>query len=227
MRKDKEKALSLRKSGKSFKEIEKILIVPRSTLSAWFKSENWSHELSLKLAKKAQQSARIRIIELNKIRGEHLSKLYTQAEQEAKEEFEILKYHPLFLSGLMIYWGEGNKLSKNRCSIANCDPLMIRVFVDFLRKICCFETPKIKAWILFYSDLNEQECKNYWMKNTGLESKDFSKSILIEGKLKKRKLSYGVCSVGVSSAYLKRKILTWIELIGKDLTEEKYNAGMV
>lgn len=227
MRKDKEKIFKLRKLGKSYQEIEKEMGVPRSTLSKWFGNQNWSNDISKRLIAKAQVGHSVRILELNKIRGDNLKKLYIQAESEAVEDFENLKYHPLFIAGLMIYWGEGNKASRNRCGIANTEPLMHGLFVQFLKNICNINQSKINAWILLYPDLNERECKKYWIENTGLSESNFHKSIVIKGKHKTNRLSYGVCSVGVSSAYLKHKIMKWIELLSKDLIKENYIAGMV
>lgn len=227
MRKDKEKALVLRKSGKSFLEIKKELGVPKSTLSGWFNSQGWSKELSVKLFEKAKNAHIVRLQELNRVRGQNLKKLYGEATKEAIEEFELLKYHPLFIAGLMIYWGEGNKVSKSRCGIANTEPLMIKLFLQFLRNVCGFKNSRIKAWILIYPDIDEKLCKSFWTGKTSLPATSFNKSILISGKQKTHKLSFGVCSVGVSSAYLKCKILKWIELLAKDLVQENYIAGMV
>ena len=227
MREDKEKAINLRKIGKSYLEIKKELGIPLSTLSEWFSGQGWSNEISVNLVKKARSSHIIRIQELNKTRGENLNKLYEEAKKEAVEDFKLLKYHPLFIAGLMVYWGEGNKSSKSNCYIANTEPLMIMLFLQFLRHICGFTEPRIKAWILLYPDLNEKVCKEFWIKNCSLKSTDFNKSIVIKGKHKTKKVSYGVCSIGVSSAYLKCKILKWIDLLAKDLVQENYIAGMV
>lgn len=227
MRTDKEGIFNLRKLGKSYREIEEQFSVPRSTLSKWFRNQKWSAEISLKLIREAKPGHSIRLRELNKVRGENLKKLYGKAEMEAGEEFELLKYHPLFIAGLMIYWGEGDKLSKYRCSIANTDPIMIKLFVQFLKNICCLNNSKIKAWILLYPDLEEKVCKKFWIENASLEERSFNKSMVIKGKHKTSRLSFGVCSVGVSSAYLKRKILKWIDLLANDLVKENYNAGMV
>lgn len=227
MRKDKETAYILRKSGKSYLAIKNELGVPLSTLSDWFRGQNWSREISLELVGRAKLGHIVRLQELNRIRGQNLKQLYEEAEKEAIEEFELLKYHPLFIAGLMIYWGEGNKVSKNRCSIANTEPLMIKLFLQFLRNICGCKNAKIKAWILIYPDINEKLCRDFWMGKTGLSSENFTKSMLIKGKHKTNRLSFGVCSVGVSSAYLKRKILKWIEMLARDLVQENYIAGMV
>ena len=72
MRKDKNIAINLRKSGQSYKEIEEKQI-PKSTLSAWFKNQNWSRGLALNLAQQAQESNRMRIIDLNNIREKQWS----------------------------------------------------------------------------------------------------------------------------------------------------------
>lgn len=217
MRTDKEIAFKLRKSGKSFNEIKTELGIPKSTLSDWFLDQNWSNEIAINLRNKANIGHIIRIKELNKIRGKNLYKLYEEAKKEAIEDYQKLKYHPLFIAGLMIYWGEGNKASANRCGIANTEPAMIKVFMNFIFNICRISRQKTKAWILLYPDLNEKDCKNYWIHNTGLKYDDFTKSIVIKGKHKTKRLNYGVCNFGANSAYLKRKILVWIDLLAKDL----------
>lgn len=227
MRKDKAIAYKLRKTGKSYKEIRKELSIPLSTLSDWFRDQKWSNDMSIKLRKRAEIGHSVRIMELNKIRGDNLVKVYKDAEREAILDYSKLKYHPLFIAGLMIYWGEGNKASPNRCGIANTEPLMIKIFMQFLYNICCVPKNKTKAWILLYPDLDEKVCKNFWIRNTGLKYSDFNKSIVIVGKHKTKKLNFGVCNFGANSAYLKHKILIWIDLLSKDLSKEDYKAGMV
>ncbi|MFA6445944.1 MAG: hypothetical protein WCW14_01690 [Candidatus Paceibacterota bacterium] len=221
MRKDKDKIIELRKTGKSYKEIEQVMGVPRSTLSAWFKGQAWSSDLVVSLRNKVRSDHIVRLQSLDKIRGLHLDRLYKQAEFEAVQEFDQIKNHPLFISALMIYWGEGDKASPYRCSIANTEPAMIKIFLLFLENICCMPRTKIKSWILLYPDLNEEECKKYWIEKSGLEYSDFNKSIVIQGRHKTNRVRYGVCNLGVSSAYLKRKILIWIDLLAKDIVKEE------
>jgi len=91
--------------------------------------------------------------------------------------------------------------------------------MNFIFNICRIPRQKTKAWILLYPDLNENYCKKYWIQNTGLKYGDFTKSIVIKGRHKTKKLNYGVCNFGANSAYLKRKILVWIEMLAKDLAD--------
>ena len=143
------------------------------------------------------------------------------------EEFELLIYHRLFIAAMMIYWGEGDKLSKNRISIANTEPSMLRVFVYFLKNICQFNDNKIRAWMLAYPDMDIESSKKYWIINTGLSESNFRKTILIQGKPTKRKLSNGVCTIEIGSTYFKIKMLVWLRCFSKVLITDEYYAGVV
>ena len=100
MRHDKHKALHLRKLGKSYNEIQQLLGMPKSTLSGWLKTSQWSQKIKKNLEAKRAKYGTIRLQALNNIRGGHLAKLYTQARKEATEEFEYFKLHPLFVAGI-------------------------------------------------------------------------------------------------------------------------------
>lgn len=213
MRKDKEKIVNLRKQGKSYKEISRLIGVSKSTLSGWFKGENWSKSLKEDLQRKATIQNVIRLRELNKVRGERLDELYREAREEAELDCKIYKDTPLFISGVMIYWGEGDKVSKNNFRISNSDPSLVRLFVRFLLEICNVKREKIRASLLIYPDIIEKEAKDYWIQNSGLKYDQFTKSIVIKGRHKTKRLPGGVCIIVVSSTYLKEKMLVWLKLL--------------
>jgi hypothetical protein len=221
MRKDKEKAIVLRKAGKTYNELGRLLRIPRSTLSDWFRDQKWSNDIAGEHIKRLRENLSVKMKSLGKIRGERLKEIYEEADREAVEDYEKLKFHPLFLAGVLTYWGEGEKTSKYRVIIANTDPKLIAIFSIFLRDICSIDRPRV--WILLYPDLNEKVCVDYWIKNSFLKKEFFAKSIVISGRSKRRKLGYGVCNIGVSSTYLKRKMMKWIELMGKDFVSEFYS----
>jgi len=222
MRKDKEKIFELRKLGKSFSELSKIFSIPKSTLSEWFKDHQWSKELSVSLNKGFKEKNIVRLSFLNKIRGDNLRKIYETAEQEAIEEFEKLKYHPLFIAGLMIYWGEGEKLGTSGVSISNVDPLMIKLFHEFLIRICSIDEQRIATSLFIYPDLVEEVCKSYWKEQAGLKNTRFRKTVTLIGKHKTRKIKYGICKLGCCSAYLKRKIIVWLKIFPESILGENY-----
>ncbi|MDO8569286.1 MAG: hypothetical protein Q7R89_00655 [bacterium] len=225
MRHDKKEATILRKNGLSYREIIKKLGIPRATLSDWFRNEEWSKRLKHTLSKKSFELSRSRMIRLDKIRGKNLIRVYEQAREGARKDFEILKHHPLFVAGVMTYWGEGDKASKRGFRVTNSDPLIMRIFLLFLRKICSNDENRIRAWILIYPDLDAEKCESYWSVQLGLSRKNFTKSITIKGRHKTRRVSNGICTLSYSSRFLKEKMLVWMSLMAKDLLQNK--AGMV
>ena len=228
MRNDKNRATELRRFGKSYNQINKELRIPKSTLSEWFGGAQWSKKIRKELDMMARYDHKIRIEKLNNIRGNNLKKLYVQAKEEAISDFEKLKYHPLFIAGVMLYWGEGDKASTHRVALTNTDPKMIKLFTIFLKDLCGIDKKRIKIWLLLYPDLKEEECKKYWQKYAGLEDFVFNKSIVINGKHKTKRLHHGVCTVVVSSRYLKEKMIIWLSLFPDVVIErEYYQAGMV
>ena len=213
MRKDKEKAIELRHQNKSYKSISRELGIPLGTLAGWFRNELWSQEIRDKLgieASLAFPEKLKRIVAANKKRWADTHEAYRQ---EAVKEFSKLKDDPLFLAGIMLYWGEGEKMSKSsRVRLANSEPEMIRIFYLFLIKALKISPEKIKAWLLLYPDLIDPVQKNFWSKATGIPISQFSKSTYIKGRHPTKRLSYGVCTIHISSRALKERVLKWLEL---------------
>ena|SRR3989344_7124556 len=221
MRNDKNKAIILRKAGWSYNKLVEELGVPKATLSDWFRGKKWSQEVQKTLQKENALVSKERMIRLDKIRGDNLKLVYEQARKDAKKDFDILKYHPLFIAGVMIYWGEGDKISKNGFRVTNSDPLIIRIFLEFLRKVCPNDEERIRSWVLIYPDLDAETCESYWSKSLGLSRKNFTKSIMIQGRHKTRKVTNGICTISYSSRFLKEKMLIWMSLIAEELLKIK------
>ncbi|MCX6738810.1 MAG: hypothetical protein NT098_02010 [Candidatus Parcubacteria bacterium] len=222
MRKDKEKALELRKEGKSYREIKNALSVPVSTLSDWLAPLDWSKNITRSLGEIAKKKNTMRIRSLNGIRNEHLKNAYIEAQNEAVEEFQALKYHPLFIAGMMLYWGEGDKVTKSHVKLTNTDTAMVKIYVNFLLDVCRIPKEKIRCSLLLYPDLDEYQCKKQWIERAGLEGFHFGKSTVIQGRHKTKRLQTGICLVNVSSNYFKQKILVWTKMLAEELISPSY-----
>jgi len=222
MRKDKEDAIKMRRTGKSYSEIVAALRIPKSTLSGWLANIDWSRELKDRLRESAQVEHTIRLRELHKLRGANLKKAYEQARKEARTEFEVLKYNPVFIAGIMLYWGEGDKLTNFSTKITNTDPHLIRLYVFFLENVCRVPKEKIKAHILIYPDLNEETCRLFWASRAHVDLSRFTKCSVIQGRETKRPLPYGVCMIGISSTYFKVKMNEWLKLLPNELMNKRY-----
>lgn len=213
MRTDKAEAFALRKQGKSYNEIATTLKVARSTLSNWFKGHDFSAEIKATLQAESSKVSTQRIINLNQQRSTHLTFYYEQARNEAIAELEKNKDNSLFVSGVMLYWGEGDKLHKNHTRFTNTDPEMHKVFVQFLVRFGNFSTSDMRLALFLYDDLDIDTCKRYWSKQTGISK--LHKPMILPGRDKRRKLQYGTATVLVMNTYFKKKLVYWIDQLPK------------
>lgn len=213
----KNKAIALRRRGKSYGQIASSLGLSKSTISVWFKNAVWSQGIKKQLVEKSNGDSRKRLIRLNNLRKEKLDKYYQKAEIEAAREFASIKENKLFITAISLYWGEGDKVFKNGIvRISNIDEKVLQVFNSFLQKICRVDPQKIRADILLYPDLDPKKCLKFWSKEIGILEDKFFKPTVIQGRHKINRLGNGVCIVSVHEKYLKKKILVWLELFRKE-----------
>ncbi|MEK9151215.1 MAG: helix-turn-helix domain-containing protein [Patescibacteria group bacterium] len=212
------KAIELRKEKKSYREIAELLHVSKSTVSYWLCDIDWSREIQEQLTERTRLLSQKRLVHLNELKRVKWQKVYLRAEAEAIFEFEKFKQNPLFVAGICLYWGEGDRNFLNgKVRLSNVDERLLSIFRVFLEGICKVDKKKISAYILLYPDLDKKTCLNYWSKSIGIEKEKFFKTSVIEGRHKKNRLAHGVCSINVSSKYLKKKILVWIDLFSKQI----------
>lgn len=221
MWKTKTEAFRLRRLGQSYTEINQKLGIPRSTLGGWFKNEPWSQEIRDRLGAEVSLAFPQKLAQIVKANKKRWAVWHEQCREEAIREFPRLKDDPLFLAGIMLYWGEGSRNpASSQVKLANSDPAMIRLFCIFLKRALSVPDEKVKIWLLLYPDLVDSVQKSFWSMAAGIPLSQFNKSIYITGKHPTKRLSYGVCHVTVSSRQLKEKILKWIELCQIYLQEQ-------
>jgi hypothetical protein len=154
-----------------------------------------------------------------------LRALYEQARQDAFLDYHDLKYHPLFIAGVMTYWSHGEVVSKSRIVFSSSDCKMVRIFVSFLENVCGKGDYRVKINRKSDLSVSEEEIKAYWIENCGLKSSFFLKTGQIKsvgkGKSGNKIRKYGICNIILTSAYLKSKILKWIELLSSEIGEGK------
>lgn len=213
MRKDREKAFELRHQNRSYKFISRELTIPMGTLAGWFKNEPWSKKIRDRLSAEISLANPKKLQLMAQANRERWKLRYEEYRTAAVREFSKFKDDPLFLAGIMLYWGEGEKMPKSsRVRLANSELEMIRIFYLFLTRTLKISPDKINAWLLLYPDLIDSVQKNFWSKATGLSLEQFKKSIYIKGRHPKKRLSFGVCTIVVNSRALKERMLKWLEL---------------
>lgn len=225
MRQDREKALALRLKGYSYNEINKILGVPKATLSGWFGDLILSDEARTRIQKRVKEGSFRGLLKQNILQTHKARQRAAAIRKIAYNEIGGISKRELILLGSALYWAEGYKkpIIKNGkertshvISFTNSDPVMIRLFIRFLKDILHIETPKINAWIRLYEHLNEKLTLQYWQNITDLPRQNFKKFYYGISKSSSRKrpynrLPYGTIQITVGDTKNFHKIMGWIE----------------
>lgn len=220
MRAEKQQAVILRKKGKSYNEIAETLAMPKSTLHYWFRDKAWSVNVKRRLVKAARAESKKRMTILGNLGKQKRAALYRECQKRAEKEFKRFKKENLFLSGLCLYWGEGDsKLENGKIRIANSDHLVLRLFYLFLRQYLPELLPKAKIYLVLYKDLEEKVCQEHWSAQVGVPLDKFIKSSYIVGRSPTKRLAHGIGTLLVSSRAYKEIIHTWLALFKKEIAK--------
>jgi hypothetical protein len=210
-----QKIFELRKKGKSYNEIANTLNLSKSTISYWLADCLESRSIKESLTQENRKKSGIRIGQYSKERWQAYRE---SAKQEAIEQFPKFLKNPLFIAGIMLYWGEGDSKQKNPLRLSNTSGRMVNIFTNFLRVIMGVHADKIKLGIILYPDLSDEYCREYWINVSGLSANNFNKTQFIRGRHPTKRLSHGICMIVVNSRYQKIKMLTWIDIFSKQYT---------
>lgn len=205
-------AQKLRKKGISVRTIQKKLQVSRSSVSLWIRGIKLTKTQleKLYLNKKTGGLKGSIIASMNKIRKrEELTKNIMAA---AKKEIGELSKRDKFVTGIAMYFAEGNKADR-AVAFSNSDPRAIRFMASWFRSYCDVPEKKFRCSLYLHDNLDETRAKKYWSSLIHVPLSQFMKTYIVKNNLKrfrKTKHEYGVLRIIISSVNLQRKILGWI-----------------
>ncbi len=131
----KERAVQLRKEGKTYQEIRTLVPVSKSTLSLWLREVGLAKQQAQRITAKKRAAQRKGADAKHEQRLQRMAAVFA----EAKKDVPKLSRHDLWLCGVLLYWGEGSKEKLYRggqqIDFGNTDPAMIRLFILWLRRI--------------------------------------------------------------------------------------------
>jgi len=205
---EKNKAIELRKSGKSYSDILKVVSVSKSTLSLWLRDVELTTQQKEELLI-GREKSRCASAQAKKQRRIGLTEKIVA---DSKKEVSILLKNPLFLSGLMLYWAEGDKAEKwEMVKFSNSDPMMIKIMMRWFREACEVREEKFRVCVHMHALHCRKNIEKYWSEITGVSTSQFYKSQVKPTSLRQRKnkLYDGTCAISVGSKNLFRKIRGW------------------
>lgn len=208
------KAQAMRKKGLSYKEIQMVIPVPKSTLSGWCRDVILTEQQARRLfSKKLKGSALGRIIGAKRVQAKRLHQIQEMLEK-GKKDIGRLSKRDTFVIGVALYAAEGTKKSKE-IAFANSDPLMIIFMMRWFRTFCHVSEEKFRGAIWLHEGLDEKKAKQFWSDLTNIPAHQFYKTYIAEDKkhskkIRKQKHPFGVFSIKVSDAKKLRLINGWI-----------------
>ena len=203
------KAIELRKNGLSYEEIRKSISASKSTLSNWLKDIELTAEQKGRLSR-LQATA---YLGAKKNQAKSIAH-HNEIREAAKKEIPSLIQNSFFVSGLMLYWAEGDKHS-GKLQFSNSDPEMIRLMMKWFREFCKVPEEKFKIGLFIHTLHVRADCLEFWSQVTSLPLNQFNKPYIKPTifSSRKNKLYEGTCVIKIHNRDLMSKILGWIDAV--------------
>lgn len=205
----KQEALLLRKDGRSIRDIEISLKIPRSTLSGWFKNIKLSKKQIQALKKKhtedLKEARKKAIIWHNIKKSDRLKDAQLEAEKTLSKISSNKENIELGLA--LLYLGEGFK--KSGTGIGNSDPLILKFFLKIMKDVYNINIENIGVYLHLRADQKPELMKKYWSKELKIPLDRFRKVSI--DKRTVGKITYpnykGVCVINCANIAIQRKLL--------------------
>lgn len=165
----------MRQKGKTYSEIKQSLSVSKSTLSEWLKNVS----LTKAQMKKLEVNTRIKkYASIKKIRRTKLNK--KKLRQQSIYETSLRELLPFskrefYISGLMLYLGEGVKGDNSTVSLNNTDPSVVKFYLYWLVHGLGIDKKRVRVTVHLYKDMNVETCLNYWSQYLNISRTQFVK----------------------------------------------------
>jgi len=190
----KEKAIELRKAGWSYNMIVDEIGVSKSSLSLWLR------EIPYKPNKAVEKRVNDSLLAFVMSRHEVKMNSFKRAQNDARQQLGTLSKRDLLMLGLGLYIGEGAKRDE-LVHIMNSDPDVMRLTLEWIRKILEVPNKHLQLVLHIYPDNSELEAKKYWSGITGIPFSQYGKTQIDrrinKSVAKRRKLPYGTAHVKV------------------------------
>jgi len=209
---EKRVVVKLRKQGKSYSEIKKIVNVSKSSLSLWLKNVPLTQKQLQGLKEKKSVAIERYRATMKLKREKRVSNYYIKQSRK----WLPLSARELNIAGLFLYLGEGGKTSRNTVSISNTDPSVMKFALYWI--VHCLKVPKrkIRLNLHLYSDMNQNKEISYWLRQLALKASNLNKPYIKKSSrtdIDQKGFGHGTCSLYVHNTVIKENILMAIRAI--------------
>lgn len=207
------------KSGKTYPEIREKFLIPKSTLSVWFKNAGKKPDRKRQL----EHLKRVRPIALATIRRNRENRIALATGIAEKELGQLpLKKRSVQKAFLaMLYWAEGAKSDRTGLRFVNTDPVLAKLYISLLRSAYSLDEGRIRIRIHLHYYHRHREAIAFWSKLLEVPSSQFGKIYVKKRSVLKRfrKNFQGICFINYFDGAIRRELLSLGRQIAKKYTE--------
>ena len=175
----KPRIIALRKSGKTYTEICKIIgiNISKGTLSDWCGSISLSPQQKQRverLIKRGTNKGRAVALVVNKLKREKYIQAVKNRINHLPNELKDKNTSKIALA--MLYLGEGAKTQRGSLMFGNSDSLIIRLFLSLLRYCYNIDENKFRCTLQCRADQNIPKLEKFWSQVTKIPLSQFYKA---------------------------------------------------
>ena len=217
---------NLRAEGKTYSEINKLLgtHISKSTIATWCHDIKLPTDYISKLKKINFINFRKMREVFEKNREEKHKIFFRNMELQNQRLFQLYEksFDAKKLILVILYLTEGSKSKRGSLMFGNSDPLIVKAFVDLMRKCYKIDESKFRCTVQCRADQDIQELESFWFKITGIPLKQFYKARVDKrtiGQESRKKDYKGVCRIDYfsSAVDLELKYIAKVLLANKGL----------
>lgn len=210
-----EQVIKLRLQGSTYGQIKRALGVSKSTLSDWLRNLSLNEDQLKLLSQNRRHSKDLAIEKLrNTARNKRLERLKQVFNKQIKNLLPLSKKE-LFLAGIFLYWGEGEK-RRGPVSISNTDPRVVKFVLYWMLNSLKISKEKIRVNLHLYKDMNIEESVQFWSKTLKIPKEQFRKPYIKKSNkegMTYKSFGHGTCRLYAGSVKLSEKIAMSIKAI--------------
>ena len=213
---DRQRAIELRKQGKTYGQISQELRIYKSTLSDWLSEYSLSKKQLDLLKLNKQQSRQVSAEKSRATKQKKHDKRLDNTYQKERKKWKALTKREIELAGIFLYWGEGAKLINGPISLNNTDPRVLKFTLYWLTYALKIPKTKIQVFLHLYSDMDVKKEMEYWSKELEMPLTRFAKPYIKDSlrvNLTHKGFGHGTCGLRVSNILQKEKIMMAIKAI--------------
>ena len=131
---------------------------------------------------------------------------------EAVSLWEEWRHDPLFVLGVGLYWGEGDKSSNKRLALSNSDANLLRVWLRWCGRF--MPGVRLNFSLSIHDNCDVEAARAFWKRELGIEVTWVSVAVSRASKRKRNTLPHGTLAISLGRGSLEGyvKMMVWLEL---------------